>query len=385
MHVLIAPDKFKGSLTAAEAAAALAAGWRDGWQGAALEIECIPVADGGEGTAQALCDALGGRWVECPAHDCLGRPITARYVLAEEAAGTLAVIETADANGLARLLPTERDLLRASTFGVGEMLRHAVETSRARRVILGIGGSATNDGGLGMAAALGWRFLDASGAEVTEPARLSQIERIVPAPTALTAEILVASDVANPLLGERGATRVYGPQKGLRGLEETTWLEVGLARLADVTAAATGQDYRDLAGAGAAGGLGFGLLSFAGAELKPGFQLVADVLGLDAAVARADVVLTGEGSLDLQSLEGKVPIGVAGLARRHDRFVFAFAGRVAPEAIEALEGHFEAVVELRSLAISNEDSIARAAELLRGSAARLAGEFNELIATFSAE
>ncbi len=385
MRVLIAPDKFKGSLTAAEAAAALAAGWREGWTGEPPEIETIPAADGGEGTAQALCDALGGRWVECPAHDCLGRPITARYVLADEAGGPLAVIETAEANGLWRVLPTERDLLRAETIGVGEMLRHAVETSGARRVILGIGGSATNDGGLGLAVALGWRFLDAGGAEITAPAQLSKLQRIVRPAATLEAEILVACDVANPLLGERGATQIYGPQKNLRGPEEAAWLEAGLAHLADVTAAATGQDYRELAGAGAAGGLGFGLLSFAGAELKPGFRLVADVLGLDAAVERADVVLTGEGSLDLQSLEGKVPIGVAGLARQHDRFVFAFAGRVAPEAREALEGHFDAVIELRALAASAEDSIARAAGLLRGSAARLAGEFNGLVESFARE
>ncbi len=379
MRVLIAPDKFKGSLTAVQAAEALGEGWREGWPEAAgpLEIEMIPIADGGEGTAEAFCDALGGRWVTCAAHDPLGRPISARYVLAESEGKTVAVMEMSEAGGLWRLKADERDVRRASTYGVGEMLRHALLESAAERVLIGIGGSATNDGGVGLASALGFRFFREDGLmENPVPEMLRELTRIEPPATPLPAgEILVACDVANPLLGERGATAIYGPQKGLRDKEEAALLEAGLKRLAVVAAVSLGTDFRNVAGAGAAGGLGFGLLTFCQARLQPGFDLVAEFLHLEAAVVRADVVLTGEGSLDEQSLEGKAPVGVAGLARKHRKPVLAFAGCVSPGAAPALRHHFDSVSELRAEVATAEESIARAAELLRQCARRSAETF----------
>lgn len=402
MRILIAPDKFKGSLSGAEAAHALAEGFRAGFGGddlpGGLQTECLPVADGGEGTAEALRDALGGRWVERTVADPLGRPVAARYALVEPAAagrggeGTLAVVEMSLASGFGLVRGEERDLRRANTFGTGELIRHALAESGARRVLVGIGGSATNDGGVGMAAALGWRFLDAAGRELPPvPGELRRLARIKPpSPPFLppaSATVTVASDVTNPLLGSRGATRVYGPQKGLRDDAERDQLEAGLGRLADVTAATVGRDHRHDPGAGAAGGLGFGLLAFCRATLRPGFGIVTELLGLDAAVARADLVVTGEGSLDAQTLEGKAPAGVAALARRHGKPCVAFAGRIATGGDDDVHGGrddppvgpgptgavFDAVFPLAPGPISLEECQVRAAELLTVAAARAAG------------
>ncbi len=383
MRLLIAPDKFKGSLTAAQAAEALAQGWREGWpaSGGALEIEKLPIADGGEGTAEAICDALGGRWVTCTSHDPLGRPIVAKYVLAQAEGKRVAVMEMSEAGGLWRLTAAERDVRKASTYGVGEMLRHALVESVAERVLIGIGGSATNDGGVGLASALGFRFFREDGLmENPLPEMLRELTRIEPPVSPLPAvEIRVACDVANHLLGARGATAIYGPQKGLRDKEEEALLEAGLKRLAVVAAVSLGTDFRNATGAGAAGGLGFGLLTFCQARLQPGFDLVAEFLQLEAAVLRADVVLTGEGSLDAQSLEGKAPVGIAGLARRHGKPALAFAGRVAAEVLPALRHHFESVCELRAEVATPEESIARAAELLRQCARRSAASFSQSV------
>jgi glycerate 2-kinase len=378
MRVLIAPDKFKGSLTAAQAAAALAQGWHEGWPAdKPLEIECLPVADGGEGTAEAIHDALAGRWITLAVHDPIGRIVEGRYALIETTGSArLAVLEMSSASGFSLLRGDDRDLLRANTFGTGELLAHALRASGAERVVVGIGGSATNDGGIGLAAALGFRFLDTDRREL-EPIpwhlpELASIEsptdRLPPVP------VNVASDVRNPLLGPRGATRVYGPQKGLRDEAQATLLELGLARLADVAARTFGRDFRDTPGAGAAGGLGFGLMTFCGAELLPGFELVAGQLGLEAAVARADLVLTGEGSLDGQTLEGKAPAGVAAMARRLGRPVIAFGGRVQEDARAGLHGCFDEIVALSDVEadLTQEQCMARGPELLCRHAARLA-------------
>jgi glycerate kinase len=287
MHVLVAPDKFKGSLSAAEASAALGAGWRDGWPAEEpLEIERLPMADGGEGTAEAIHDALQGRWVVHTVHDPVGRPVEARYALVEHGGERMAVLEMSSASGFALVSGADRDLLHASTFGTGELFAHALNQSGVGRVIVGIGGSATNDGGVGLAAALGYRFLDAAGCELEPvPASLEQLARIQLPVARPETPVTVACDVINPLLGPRGATRIYGPQKGLRGEVEALALEAGLTRLADVAAETFGRDFRETPGAGAAGGLGFGLLTFCRAELCPGFDLVSKVLDLEAAVA----------------------------------------------------------------------------------------------------
>jgi glycerate 2-kinase len=378
MRVLIAPDKFKGSLTAAQAAAALAAGWRQGWPlGNPLEIECLPVADGGEGTAEAIHDALAGRWITLAVRDPIGRMVKGRYALVENAGGEkLAVLEMSSASGFSLVRGDDRDLLRGNTFGTGQLLAHALRKGDADRIIIGIGGSATNDGGIGLAAALGFRFLDAEHRELEPvPLYLPELASIeLPASGLPLVPINVACDVKNPLLGPRGATRVYGPQKGLRDEAQAAQLELGLARLADVAARTFGRDHRDTPGSGAAGGLGFGLMTFCNAELMPGFDLVASRLGLEAAVARADLVLTGEGSLDGQTLEGKAPAGVAGMARRAGRPVIAFGGRVQEAARVGLGDCFDEIVALSEVEpeLTQEQRMAREPELLGRHAARLA-------------
>ncbi len=372
MHILLAPDKFKGSLTGAEAAAAMEAGLRDSWlatERGPLTFERLPMADGGEGTAESIRDALGGEWVPVTVRDPLGRPVASRYALVAQDGARVAVFEMSAASGLWMVRPEDRDLPRASTFGTGELLQHALRASGAERVLIGIGGSATNDGGIGLAAALGFRFLDERGAELEPlPGNLDRLARIVPPDPPFPADVpvTVACDVRNPLLGERGATRVYGPQKGLRDEAEWRHLEAGLTRLADVCAETFGHDPREVPGAGAAGGLGFGLLTFCHATLRPGFDLVADLLRLEEAIARADLVFTGEGSLDAQTLEGKAPVGVAALARRHGRPVVAIGGRVDLENVAA----FDAVAALPAGPMTLAESTAQAAGLLRASVRR---------------
>jgi glycerate 2-kinase len=381
MHLLIAPDKFKGSLTAAQAAHVLAEGWREGWPvDKPLEIERLPVADGGEGTAEAICDALGGRWISLAVHDPIGRIVEGRYALVESAGGErLAVVEMSSASGFSLVSGDDRDLLRGNTFGTGQLLAHALRKGGAHRVIVGVGGSATNDGGIGMAAALGFRFLDAEHRELEPvPEHLPELASMEsPADPLPSVQVSVACDVKNPLLGPRGATRIYGPQKGLRGEGEAAQLELGLTRLADLAARTFGWDHRDTPGAGAAGGLGFGLMTFCGAEMVPGFDLVAGLLGLEAAVARADLVLTGEGSLDQQTLEGKAPAGVAAMARRLGRPVIAFGGRVEEAARVGLANCFEEIVALSDVepSLSQEQRMVHGPELLRRHAARLAARF----------
>ncbi len=378
MHVLIAPDKFKGSLSAAQAANALAEGWREGWPpNQSLEIECLPVADGGEGTAEAIHDALAGRWVTLVVRDPLGRPTEGRYALIERPGNErLAVLEMSSASGFDLVRGDDRNLRRGNTFGTGQLLAHSLREGGADRVIIGIGGSATNDGGIGMAAALGFRFLDAESCELEPiPENLPELADIQSPSVELSlAPVDVACDVKNPLLGPRGATRVYGPQKGLRNEAEAVYLERALSRLADVTARIFGRDERDVPGAGAAGGLGFGLMTFCRAKMLPGFELVANLIGLEAAVARADLVLTGEGSLDLQTLEGKAPVGVAALARKGRRPVIAFGGRVEDAARADLRTRFDELLALSELepGLTQEQRMTRAPELLRRHAAHLA-------------
>jgi glycerate 2-kinase len=380
MRILIAPDKFKGSLKAAEVAENISAGLRAVLPDAA--IETMPVADGGEGTADVIHNALGGDWKNCAAHDALGRRIDARYLWLRDRA--TAVIEMSEAAGMWRIDPDKRDLLRASTCGVGEMMKDAANRG-AKEILIGLGGSATNDGGFGMARALGFRFLaDEREHELESVKQLVKLAKIVPpdlealVPSALRLvgrlaqaplHLLAAVDVRNPLLGPRGATRTFGPQKGGTS-EQLEILESALNRLADVVTHDLGCDFRDMPGAGAAGGLGFGLLSFCGAIMKPGFDVVAEFVGLRAAIEKADVVITGEGRLDEQTLEGKAPAGVARLAREAGKRVFAIVGRTSETpAVRVL---FDAVLVLARDAIPPEESIARAAELLQERARELA-------------
>jgi len=379
MKILIAPDKFKGALNAREAAENIAKGLRDSLPDARIEI--VPMADGGEGTVEVICNARGGSWVQCKAHDPLGRQIDACYAwIGDE---KLAVMEMSEASGMRRLSQSERDPLRATTFGVGEMILDAVSRG-ASEIIIGLGGSATNDGGFGMAGALGFRFFsdakELSG-DASQLRDLTKIKTPVAAgvspansttqPTRLPPQlkIIAAVDVKNPLLGQNGATRVFGPQKGA-GKDKIDILERALTRLADVVAEKFGFDYRNEPGAGAAGGLGFGLMSFCGAKIQPGFDVVAEAVALETRIKDADIVITGEGSLDRQTLEGKTPAGVARLARKLGKPVFAIVGRATndPEVREV----FDAVYANARLGMSQEENMKHAAELLRENARDLA-------------
>jgi glycerate kinase len=379
MKILIAPDKFKGALNARDAAENIAKGLHDALPDATIEM--VPMADGGEGTAEVICNARGGYLVQCKAHDPLCREIDARYAwIADE---KLAVTEMSEASGMRRLSESERDPLRATTFGVGEMILDAARRG-ASEIIIGLGGSATNDAGFGMARALGFRFfsdMKELTEAVTELADLARSETPVAAgvspanartqPTRLPPQlkIIAAVDVKNPLLGQNGATCVFGPQKGATK-DELEVLERSLTRLADVVAKEFGVDYRNDPGAGAAGGLGFGLMSFCAAKIRPGFDVVAEAVGLEAKIEDADIVISGEGSLDRQTLEGKTPAGVARLARKLRKRVFAMVGRATndPEVREV----FDAVYENTRPGMSQEENMKRAAELLRENARELA-------------
>ena len=324
---LIAPDKFKGSLSALQAAEAIAAGIRKREPDA--EIELCPIADGGEGFMETLKVAMIGSWVTCPALDPLGRPIDSRYVIANSPDGPVAVIEMAETSGLWRLAPSERDPSRSTTRGTGMQMVDAIRNHHAVRIILGIGGSATNDGGSGMAAALGVEFLDAERNLLDPlPFRLAGVAEIFMGNRIVLPEIIAACDVENPLLGANGATEIFSAQKGATA--ETKYsLEIALTHLVRIS---NGFASANIPGAGAAGGLGFGLLHFAGARLVSGFDLVAGLLGLDDRVAKADVVITGEGSLDRQSLLGKGPVALAMLTKKHGKPVVGYCG-VADQAV----------------------------------------------------
>ncbi len=369
MRILIAPDKFKGTLNAREVAQNIAKGLLDVLPDA--QIDVVPMADGGEGTAEAVCDVRDCSWLECKAHDPLGREIDARYGWIDEE--KLAVMEMSEAAGMRRLSGSDRDPVRATTFGVGEMILDATKRG-ANEIIVGLGGSATNDGGFGMARALGFRFAfeqehEQEEVSVTDLLEVKKIEK--PSHLELP-KIIAAVDVKNPLLGENGATRVFGPQKGA-SKSDLDNLERALTRLADIVATEFGFDYRNEAGAGAAGGLGFGLLSFCDATIQPGFEVVAKAVGLEQKMKDADLVITGEGRLDRQTLEGKTPAGVARLARKLGKPVFAIVGRASDD--RELREIFEGIYQNARPGMSQQENMNRAAELLRANARELAGAF----------
>jgi len=375
MRILIAPDKFKGCLSAREVAENIALGLRDTLPEA--EIDVVPLADGGEGTAEVICDALDGSWLKCEAHDPLGREIECRYAFIQKR--ELAVVEMSEAAGMKRLHIDERDVGRSSTFGVGEMLLDAAHRD-AKEIIVGLGGSATNDGGFGMARALSFRFLGKPATshrnletirQVSELPRLARIEQ--PRDLSLP-KIIAAADVRNPLLGKTGATRVFGPQKGLKA-EQIEIFEDALKRLADVVAKEFGFDFREEPGAGAAGGLGFGLMSFCGATIRPGFDVVAEAVELESKMKDADIVITGEGSLDAQTLEGKTSAGIATMARRLGKRVVAIAGRTSED--REVRKAFDGVYTLAERGVSEQESIKHAAELLRERAQELAKDLEK--------
>src|SRR6266568_2477073 len=367
MRVVVAPDKFKGSASAAQVAAAIAAGLRR--ERPDLDVVEIPVADGGDGTVAAAL-AAGFAPVRTTAEGPTAEPVRATFALK---AGT-AVIELADVAGLRRL-PGERFApLTASTYGVGQVIAAALDCG-ATTIVLGIGGSATTDGGAGMVQALGVRLADERGRDLARGGSvLSDLAAVDLAGLdgrIAGVRLLVASDVDNPLLGPAGAAAVFGPQKGAAP-SDVALLDRALGRWSALTASVTGLDLPEAPGAGAAGGTGFAAMTYLGARLVPGADLVLGLIGFDAALTGAGLVITGEGSLDRQSLGGKAPVGVARAAARHGVPVAVVAGRILLTAQELAAAGFAAAYSLADLEPSQAASMATATELLEQIGGRVA-------------
>lgn len=356
---LCAPDSFKESLTAMEAARAMAQGIENADHDA--EVRCLPMADGGEGTARALVDATGGSMRAVPVHDPLGRPVEGHFGLLAD--GTTAVVETAEASGLALLEAKERNPLIASSYGTGELMLAAVR-SGAKRIIVGLGGSATNDAGAGLLQALGVRLLDKNGNDLAHGgaalANLTTIDISTMDPALKNVAITAACDVTNPLTGPTGASAVFGPQKGA-SKDDVATLDAALAHFAQVIDSQLGVAVNDVPGAGAAGGIGAALRGFLNAEFRPGIAIVIEQSGLDAAAQWADVVFTGEGSIDFQTKFGKTPAGVAETAKRHGKPVIAVAGHIGTGIDELHEVGIDAVFGIAPGAASLSELLADAA------------------------
>jgi glycerate kinase len=362
VNIVVAPNAFKGSLSAAQAADAMSAGVRRVLAGA--HIHNIPVADGGDGLLDALQAPLQAERHVRRVHGPLGSPVDAAFLYSP--GRQLAVIEMATAAGLALLPPGRLDALQATSAGVGQLLSAALDLG-ARQIVLGIGGSATTDAATGLATALGMRFLDSAGNPLAgNGANLSHIRHIDADgldPRLAGVSLDIACDVDNPLLGEHGAAQVYAPQKGA-GKAEVALLEQGLLNLAGVIETQLGINVRDMPGGGAAGGVGAGLRAFFGAQLKPGAQLVLELLDVEAAISAADLVLTGEGRLDYQTRYGKAPGAVAALAEKHAVPCIAIAGMLDDTAYALHDAGFSAVFSLCPGPVPEQQAITRGAEYL---------------------
>jgi glycerate 2-kinase len=371
-RVLLAPDSFKGSLSSVKVARALADGWAS--VRPADELILAPLADGGEGLLEAVAESGGWVWRECPSHDALGRPLTARWL--RSADGGRAVVEMAEASGLSRLPAGEpREPLDATSDGTGEILVAALD-SGVRHVLLGVGGSATTDGGAGLLRALGAWF---RGCGESLPGPLADLDAIELAGLDLRLaelELRVACDVTNPLLGEIGAAAVYGPQKGAWP-EDVAALDAWLARLADLLETASGTKARNVPGAGAAGGAGFGLLCLASRlksfELIPGIEVVMEETGFDARLAGVDLAVTGEGRIDAQTGFGKTALGVARRAALAGVPCVAVGGSVTPEGVAVLAAAGAACMPVIGEPLTLEQAMESAAENVKSAGARLAG------------
>lgn len=342
MKIVVAPDSFKESMTAAQAAAAMTRGVRAVYP----DAECIevPMADGGEGTVDALVAVLNGSWRTVRTVDALGRPIDAGYGRTDDG---LVIIEVAAAVGLGQIPPDEREIRQASSLGVADLIIDALDAG-ATRFIIGLGGSATTDCGAGMLTGLGVKWLAADGRELApRPAALAELSSADLSgldPRLAQVQIELACDVSNPLLGNDGAAAVFGPQKGATA-DDVVFLDGILERVADALVGAGTPDVRDRAGAGAAGGLGAAFLAI-GAQMRRGAEVVADAAHLAEAVEGADLVLTGEGGMDFQTLSGKTPAGVADVAARFGVPVIAFGGTLGRGAQDLVGKGFEAIVPI---------------------------------------
>lgn len=369
MKIVIAADSFKGSLSSIQVVQHLTRGLTQALPEA--QLVCLPIADGGEGTVEAFVTAAGGSLYTVPVLDPLGREINAQYCILPDGS---AVIEMAQASGLPLLKPQELEPLSASTYGTGQLIRHALEQG-CRRFLVGVGGSATSDGGSGMAQALGVRLLDGEGRELPPGGgALSRLERIDCSrmdPRLQECRFLVASDVDNVLCGPTGAAAVYGPQKGASP-EDIAVLDAALSHYGRLLKEQLNADVAQVPGAGAAGGLGAGLMAFCRASVRSGIETVLDLFHFDREAANADLVITGEGRIDFQSARGKVPYGVARRAKMLGNIpVVAIVGCVGPGA-EAMYGcGLDAIVPINDGSLSTEESMARAGELIEVTAANL--------------
>ena len=336
MKILIAPDSFKDSLSAKKAADIMEKAARKIF--AEVEIIKLPMADGGEGTVKSLISATGGKIIETEVMDPLMRPVKSFYGILGD--GKTAVIEMAAASGLELLKKEERNPLKTTSYGTGELIVNALEND-CKEIIIGIGGSATTDGGIGMAAALGARFLDQDGNDIELNGEgLGNLHKIGIKelhPKLDEVKVKIASDVTNPLYGQDGAAHVYGPQKGADD-KMVQQLDQHLKKLAEIIKSDLGREVHNIPGAGAAGGLGAGLIAFLDAEMKPGFDLIAELTNLEQHIKSSHLILAGEGKIDFQTQYGKTPFGIAKLGVKHNKTVLLFSGTLEPGYQEWLPG-----------------------------------------------
>jgi glycerate kinase len=372
LKIAIAPDAFKGTLTALEAAACIERGLRRVLRN--ISVCRIPMADGGDGTVRAIVDATNGRLKRAKVHDPLGRPIWAKYGIT--GIGSTAVIEMAAASGLVLLEPSERNPTSTTTRGTGDLIRASLR-ARVQKILVGIGGSATIDGGMGMARALGVRFLDNDGREVPEGGgslgKLARIDMSGRLSALRRVKIEVACDVDNPLTGPTGAARVYGKQKGATS-EQIRSLDQNLKHFARIVHRDLGVDMEPVPGAGAAGGLGAGLMAFLDAELRPGIDVVATAIGLPRRLRGCDLVITGEGRSDGQTLHGKAPMGVIREACKQGIPVVVISGSLGPGAEALLEHGVEACYGTISSPLDDEELRRNAPRLLEDCAEEVGRE-----------
>ncbi|MCE2413525.1 glycerate kinase [Candidatus Poribacteria bacterium] len=370
MKIVVAPDSFKGSVSALEAANAMEQGLRRVFPDAA--IEKIPMADGGEGTVQSLVDATGGHLQTHRVLAPLENEVEAQFGILSDR--ETAVIEMASASGLTLVEPHERNPLRTTTYGTGQLIHAALEAG-CRRLIIGIGGSATNDGGAGMAEALGIRLLDPNGKQIQRGGgnlrQLASIDVTGLHPAIAETETVVACDVNNPLTGPDGASHVYGPQKGATP-EMIETLDGYLAHFDDILTQTLGKSFNDIPGSGAAGGLGAGLMAFLDAELRLGVDIMIDAVNLKERVKGATVVFTGEGQLDFQTAFGKTPVGVAKVAKAHGIPVIAIAGGIAEGAEAVYDAGIDAMLGIAQEPMSLENAVTDAQRLIADTAEQAA-------------
>ncbi|MBC8235053.1 glycerate kinase [bacterium] len=370
MKIVIAPDSFKGSLTALQVSDAVEEGFKRIFPNA--QIEKVPMADGGEGTVQSLVDATGGQLLSESVTDPLGGKVEANYGILGD--GVTAVIEMAAASGLPLVPIGKRNPMLTTTYGTGELVKAALERG-CRKFIIGIGGSATTDGGAGVAQALGVRLLDASGKDIAFGgiglSNLTKIDMSTIDEQIAETETVVACDVDNPLTGPRGAARVYGPQKGATP-EQVELLDQYLEDFAGIVKRDLGKDVKETPGAGAAGGLGAGLMAFLNAELKSGIDIVIEASNLRERMSGGDLVVTGEGQLDEQTAYGKTPTGVSRVAEEMGIPVLAIAGGIKPGAETSYNEGIDAMMSIAPGPISLEEAIARSSELVADTAEQAA-------------